>query len=142
MSHLRHIDQHRTAARSGLRPRIGQSGRVSNGGDSEFEALQLATFVWLARLTVEHDRPPHDPQHVELVLRSDDPEASQRLRLRFVGVRQLELKRVRPGSSCRLVVYDIRDRGWEDLNYTVSDVEGEVLSFHCEGFERLDDAAP
>ena len=68
------------------------------------------------------------------MLRTNEDADPSRLSIRFAGVRDLVVKDVSPGAWCTLTIEDISDRGWEDVNYLVSDVEDEVIRFSCGSF--------
>ncbi len=90
------------------------------------------------RELILHQRKIADERHLDVLLRLGDAsgEATDELRLRFVGVTGLRL--AWPDQSNVLLgpidVSDVRADGWEDVSYRVVEGEG-VFSFWCQDFE-------
>ena len=106
---------------------------------SEYQALNPTQFDILDRFDLsQHYR--SDRQHelsLELWLRmyeneNDDP---RRLRLSFIGVR--DLKAAFQGFTLlpRIEIRSIHTYQWERLRYEVKDVEGNTFSFFCYSFQ-------
>jgi hypothetical protein len=73
---------------------------------------------------------------LELVLRSADAADRRHLRLRFRSVRELAFTPTAlPPTLSSVQITSVRERGWEGVNYSVSDEHGEQLRFLCESFE-------
>jgi hypothetical protein len=61
---------------------------------------------------------------------------SKNIVLEFLGLRQLQLADLHPGSLCCLEISPIASSQMEGLNYRVSNLEQDLtLSFYCRKFE-------
>ena len=69
-------------------------------------------------------------------LRHADPANKRRLFLTFSGVLNLRLTPPQRMvlSMCQLEIHSIKDRQWEGANYSVKEVEDEMISFLCRNF--------
>ena len=113
------------------------NGDIADPLIAGYYSLQPFTFHHIERLELR--QPPPEEGYVtflEMVLRSVDPAEKKRLFLGFNGVLNLRLVPPlrMPLYMCQLEIRSIKDRQWEGANYSVKEVEDEMISFLCRDF--------
>ena len=84
--------------------------------------------------------PPDNQCNLTFSLRRDSVDEGSLLSLRFHGVALLHLSAFGGGLTqvmC-LRVEDIRERQWQHLNFSVSDLEDDRVSFLCRSIECIE----
>jgi hypothetical protein len=99
----------------------------------KYEALKLG-YLPIQSLTIRHTLPPtiRSGQSLTLELLRKERTVS----LTFIGLRELRLADLGPGSSCLLRISLMAQDQWEGIRYRVSNGEqGFTLAFYCADFE-------
>ena len=99
--------------------------------------LRPIHFVMVERLVLREEDPSDLPLHaLDLVLRPSELTDPRRMKLRFSRVVDLRLSPASvPMNLAFLQIDSMHGRGWEGVNYAVSDEHGEQLTFMCAAFQ-------
>lgn len=100
-------------------------------GDTSYPTVRTLRGRWKTICIQEVEEAGAIERNVTLEVLDPDGSLSS---LKCEAVSQVELKVDSPIGDFIYDVSDIRDRQWDGLNYYVSDIEGDVISFYCRAF--------
>jgi len=102
----------------------------------DFYGLRKAEFGYLERFDLQQSVDPNQWAgfRVEIDLRALAQAESRRLRLVFIGVRDLRIGSLEGLLFFLIEIRSIRDQQLEGLNYRVVEGEHNAFSFVCESF--------
>ena len=103
--------------------------------DNDFPQILCSGYI--CRLCISYASDQLGRMLLELCVQSQPVGGAGEIRLRFEGVRDLEIGNLNGLKFCHLGIEDIRERQLEGLRYAVSDAEGDLISFKCDSWTNV-----
>jgi hypothetical protein len=98
----------------------------------QYHALKLG-YLPITALTIRHSVPPTGWAQSLIV---ELQKGEQTVAITFIGLRQLRIADLHPGSHCLLDVLSVASDQWEGIRYRGFNIEQDLtLAFYCADFE-------